>query len=144
MTAFAFPALKGALLERLRARVALEGVAVSWGWPGGQAPPKEWIEIGDVDGDTQPASIGAGYPREETSELAVTVRVRHVTTIQQAVSERAAEIASEIDAELRADPSVGGVVRTALVQGPFALRERESGQEREAELPLTVTYRARL
>lgn len=144
MTAFAAPALMGALLERLRVRFATESVVVSWGWPGGDSEPREWVKIGDVDGDTQPVTIGPTFPREETSELSVTIKVRHATTIQQGVTERAYEIADDVDAEIRSDLTIGGTVRTALLQGPFSLRQRESGQEREAELTLTVTYRARL
>jgi hypothetical protein len=107
------PALKAKLRDVLAARVGLRDVKVSWGWP--KAVRREMIVLGNVNESEQEYVVfrAGRKPREESYTLEVLVRVEQGTNDQEPVTLRAYAIAAELEDALRADFTVGGVVRTA-------------------------------
>lgn len=146
MATSTIPTLKAALLEQLSARPGLHGVNVTWGIST-SSPGSEWIWLGDTDGEQRAAALGA-QRREETYDLSVVVSVVRQGRDVQEASLRAFEIVAEIENELRADASVGNVVRTAEIDGPFRLEERyETGSNAtqcEGRVILTIHCAARI
>lgn len=142
MAASTIPAFKAALATALRARANLANVQVSYGAPL-PAPADEFVWLADVEGEQEAAALGA-QKREEIYELTIIVSVIRAGGDQQAVTERAFALASEIEAELRGDGTVGGTVRFAQIAGPFRLEEMASDTHRGAQLTITVGVRARI
>jgi hypothetical protein len=136
------PALKAALLNALEALPSLSGVKVSWGWDG---PAPELILLGDVPvAEQEPAAMRAGpHTRAETYTLDVLIRVERRTKNQRAVTERAYELAGVIEALLREDYTVGGVVRIAQFASG-ALEEQAGDDIRVALLTVGVLCTARI
>ncbi len=142
-------ALKDALLEKLQAREGLAGVQVSYGFP--KTPQKEIVMLGDIHGRQTPGALGR-LSREERYRLEVTVKVEKQGTSQQPVTQRAYALADELEAQLRSDPTVGGVVRVAQIGGEqddpgrFQLEEfaTADGQGRMAVLTIDVACQARI
>lgn len=144
ITTSSIPTLKANLKAALQARAGLSGVQVSWGWP--SAPAKEMILLGDVrDGTQDPAGMrSTPHHRDETYSVEVTIWVERIGADQQSATERAFELAAEIEDELRNDLTVGGAVRTAQVQGRVEIEERASDRARLALLTINVHCKARL
>ena len=139
------PALKAALVERLA--LALPGVQVSYGIPAGEMEP-DLVVVGEAIDESQEDAAYGQYRREETYGLRVIVSVvRDKLEDQQVVTERAFEIAREIETSLRDWGRVGnpfdGIVRTALVTGTD-LEEPVSASEREGRVTLTVSCSERI
>jgi hypothetical protein len=135
------PAFKSALLAKLNARTNLKNVQVTYGPP--LPPSREWIWLGDVAGEQQTAALG-NQRREETYDLSVIIGITREGVDQQATTERAFALMAELENELRSDATVGGVVRTAEVQGQFRLDELASDTARGAHLAITVQCTARI
>lgn len=145
MTFSTVPAVKAALVERLSARAGLDGVLITWGWP--PAPSAEWIMVGEADGDQEARGINAAaMPKRETYTLVVVVSVLRSPDDARGATERAFAIADEIDTELRADPTLGGVAGLlyATPNGTFELIEGVSPESREGRVTLSIACSARL
>lgn len=136
-------AAKGALVDRLSARPGLVGVEVTWGVPAGDLPD-EWILVGDVDPSEQAAAALGAQRREETYEIEVIVSLKtDQDQDARALALRARDLVAEIENELRADGSLGGVVRFAEIVSA-GLLEPNDGHSREALVPLRIRCRARI
>ena len=136
------PAFKAALLAALQARPTLSTVQVTYGAPL-PSPADEYVWLADADGEQETAALGA-QRREEYYDLTVYVAVYRAGEDQQATTERAFELVAELEEVLRADATVGGVVRVAVVAGPFRLEEMASDTHRGAQVTVTVAVRARI
>lgn len=139
-------AFKAALITRLQARPGLADATVSWHVPVTQPRP-DWILVDDVKSpDDQNAAALGGQRREEHYVLHILVMVRRPFRIEpKVVAQRAAALVKEIEDELRADCTVGGVVRVAEVAG-VGLTEwaGADGDERGADMPVRINVRQRI
>lgn len=137
MASSSIPALKKSLRALLAARTALSDVQVVYGAPLPN-PAREFIWLGDVTGSQDWATIG--HTRVEDYDLDVLVSVAREGTDQQAATERAFELASEIELALRADQTVSGAVTVASFGGNVNLTELAStdGMSRGAHLTVQV------
>jgi hypothetical protein len=136
------PAFKTALLARLVARQGLAGVQVTYGWPSG-AVKRESIMLGGVDGTQEFRTIGATQRMENyTLDVFITV-IREGQARQQNADERALALMAQLEAELRADPTVNNTVLTAEL-GRFELQPMASAETREARLTVGVNVMARI
>jgi len=110
------PTLKNALHDALLALQSstLAGVQVAYGFPGPN-PQAEFIWLGDVNPSEQAPVFLGRQSRNEDYTLEIYVRVRQTRRDQQTVTERAFTIAGVIETLLRSDPTVGSVVREALI-----------------------------
>jgi hypothetical protein len=135
------PALKSALLGVLQARAGLSGVQVTYGWPA--APQREFIVLYSVSGRQSFAALGH-LSREESYELQVVISVLSQGGVQQTITERAFALMAEIENALRADPTVGGVVRTAELGPDYELSERDNGDVNNAAIVTHVHCTARI
>lgn len=123
---------------------ALHNVRISYGAPlPGDA--REFVWLGDADGDQQWAAIGH-QRREEDYQVTVTIFAAKEGTDQQATTERAFAMAAAIETQLRSDPTVAGAVRVCGFGGQIKLEERASqdGKRRGALLDVTLTCKARI
>jgi hypothetical protein len=142
MAASTIPALKAALVTSLSARAGLSGVQVVYGAPLPN-PGREFVSIGGTRGQQSTAALGR-YAREEEYHLTVHVSALREGQDQQSCTERAFALAAEVEAQVRADPSVGGVVRTAVIDGPFTLEEGATDAHRTALVTLSILCTARI
>lgn len=142
MASSTVPAFKAALATALRARQALHDVQITYGAPL-PAPAREFLWLADVEGEQEPAALGA-QRREESYLLTVIANVLREGQNQQAATERAFEIVAELEDELRNDGSLASTVRFAQVAGPFRLEEMSSDTARAAQVTVTVAVRARI
>jgi hypothetical protein len=142
MATSTIPALKAALLSLLAARTNLSGVQVVWGAPLPN-PGREFIALAGTEGEQQTAAIGR-LRREEEYRLTIYASTLREGQNQQACTERAFALVAEIEDAVRADPSIGGVVRTALVDGPFTLEEGATDSHRTALVTISLLCTARI
>lgn len=136
-----------ALQASLVAAFAATGVNVTAGIPRGN-PGDEWVMLGDAIGTQEQAAIARGrYPREEEFRLQVTVSVLRDFGRQLEATTRAIAIADTIDTVLRGDPTVGGVVREALIGGAFNATQHQdldTGRLCEGRVTFEITCKTRL
>jgi hypothetical protein len=130
------PAFKAAFVTALAARAGLAGVLVSYGAPLPN-PPREHVTLGDLSGSQEFAQLGA-MKKYETFTLDVYVSVVREGNQQKECTERAFQIAAEIEDELRTNPTMSGTVRVAEVASPFDLEEFASDTARQSVLSLGV------
>lgn len=142
MATSTIPALKAALLALLAARANLSGVQVVWGAPLPN-PGREFIALAGTEGEQQTAAIGR-LRREEEYRLTIYCSTLREGQNQQACTERAFALVAEVEDAVRADPSIGGVVRTALVDGPFTLEEGATDSHRTALVTISLLCTARI
>lgn len=135
-------AMKAALLTRLQARQGLSGVQVTYGWPTG-AVKRESIMLGGVNGSQTFRTIGATQKMEEYALTVYVTVIREGSGNQQACDERALALMAQIEADLRADPTVNNTVLTAELAA-FDLQPMASAETREARLTLTINVMARI
>jgi hypothetical protein len=137
-------AFKRALHAALVARVGLAGVLVTRGVEPVDQMVTELVVIGDVTRSSQTAAALGRQRREEDYSLDVEVSVLgHHADDPDALAERAAALVAEVEAELRSNIDVGGVVRTAQVAS-VGLQEGSDGNQRWAVMPMSVTVRQRI
>jgi hypothetical protein len=138
------PAVKAALLARLESRPGLTGVQICYGAPIPN-PSREFVWLGNVSGDQEWAAIGQ-LSRSEEYDLEVIVMVRREGSDQQACTERCFEIAEELAAELRSDPTlaIGGRAFVASFGGAIELEESASDTARGSTLTVGVHCMARI
>lgn len=142
MATSTIPALKAGLLSLLSARAGLSGVQVVYGAPLPN-PGREFISLGGTEGEQQTAALGR-LRREEEYRLTIYASVLREGLDQQACTERAFELVEEIEDAVRADPTIGGAVRTALVDGPFTLEEGATDAHRTALVTIALLCTARI
>jgi hypothetical protein len=142
VSTFTVPAVRAALLARLT--TDLPGVTVTYGAPGKQIP-KRFVAVDStesgVEREQRTLPLRATSSRTETYDLRLVVwsfTSDYDSTAQQTVTEDAWDTAAGIDASLRAETTLGGVVTSALitraVDDDFLLNEG-----RAAQIVLTVT-----
>lgn len=138
------PAFTAALISTLAARPNLTNTVISDGPPDPGAVDREFIAVGDIRGNQRAAAIGA-QSREEEYFVAMTIWVKQGND-QTTADSRAFAIMAEIENALRADASVGHVVRWAQVEGGISLHKSDvnSGSERVATLTFEIWVRARI
>lgn len=108
----------------------------------------EIVGLGDLEATLDPATMGLPRSREERGSLGLIISVFNGGADQQTVTERAYAMLATLEAALRADYSVGGVVRWAtvsaheLAEAPSVVDGVVTG--RVAEMSLTITYQARV
>jgi hypothetical protein len=140
---FTVPSVRAALVTRLTADVPA-GVVVTYGHPGKQIP-KRFVAVDSTeDGVTREQRtlpLRATASRTETYDLRLILwsfTADFDSTAQQTVTEDAWATVAAVDASLRAETTLGGVVTSALVtravDDDFLLNEG-----RAAQIVLTVT-----
>jgi hypothetical protein len=145
MATSTIPAFKAALQAQLQKRQGLNGVMVSYGYPG-PVPEVEYIWLADVRGSQALATMG-NRKREEDYSLTVLIKTEISgvqPTDQQTATERAFTLMGELEAQLRTDPTVNAAVRVAQVEGPVDLVELAGNNARGALLTVTVHAEARI
>lgn len=143
MTAFTTqPKVKAKLAEITEDRANLSGVQVAYGHPGKRVE-SEFISFKDIAGDQEARELG-NHRRFENYVVEVEVNVLRKGNEQQAVTERAYELAAEVEEAVRAEPTLGSLVVDAQIVGPFDLTEQFSEQGRLAAVFLGVRVRARI
>lgn len=107
---------KKALFDYLKAQVALADYQVSYAWPGNA----ETICIygGGIRFDQNDATGYANLVRWENAECSLYIRVlaRPATSVEE-TDAQAAEIGETLGELLRADPTLGGRVKSASISG---------------------------
>jgi hypothetical protein len=138
------PALKANLTTALTARANLANVQVIYGAPLPN-PSREYIWLGDVEGDEVPAALGRNR-HSEIYNLTVIIQALHEGQNQQTATERAYAFRDEIDTQLRSDVTVAGALGSgwAYVAGHFKLEELASDSQRGALLTIEVACEARI
>lgn len=116
----AAPAVKAAVHALVVTALASEPtVLVSYGQPAadGTPLPNDVVGVLGVEGTTEPGPMATTRPRDET--LRVTVLVSSWRgggpEVQQTVTERAYALLALVESAVRANPTLGGTVRTAAV-----------------------------
>lgn len=115
MASSSIPAFKAALLALLRARPNLANVQVTYG-PPLPSPAREFIQVGDVDGQQGWSTVG-GQTRQEDYTVKVTTSVTVEGVNFQTANERAFVLVAEIEAALRGDQTVSATVMSAQFGG---------------------------
>lgn len=136
------PTLKANLVAQLQARGGLTGVQVSYG-PPLPDPQREYIWVGDVDGQQEFAAMAAPNQRHETYRVQVIVGVLHEGTDSKAADDRCFTLLGELEQQLRGDVTVNGAVALAAL-GTFTLTEfvAPDGMNRTAQLVTQVDCQA--
>ena len=136
------PALKANLLTQLQARGGLAGVQVTYG-PPLPNPDREFIWLGDVQGDQAFSAMAAPNQRHEQYTLQVIVSVLREGTDLKTADERCFALCAELENQLRTDVTVNSAVSEAHV-GTFRLTEfvAPDGMNRRAELIVDVNCQA--
>jgi hypothetical protein len=143
------PAVKRALKHVLDDRPGLAGVLISWGTPYPADIP-EYIWIGNVEPHEQSPSgmRTAPHSREETFSLNVQISVLQTgTEDHELVTERAYELAAEIEDALRDDMTINGSLGNGWAQvGGLPLEERgpDENATRESVINARIDCRARI
>jgi len=137
------PALKKNLLASLVALPGFTGVQLSYGAPLPN-PAREYVWLGDVEGDDVPAALGRNR-HAETYNLTVIIQAVKPGTDQEGATERAYAFRDLIDTQIRSDITVGGALGSgwAYVAGHFKLEELASDTQRGALLTIEVACEAR-
>ena len=141
------PAVKNALYDRLAARPALTGsVLVSYG-PPYPNPAREFVWVADVpSGEYSQRQIGAGPAprhREEDYVLEVFCRVIREGGQQQECTERAYELAAEVEDEVADDPNINGSISTGYLAEVVGGGLAEAADDTKREAIVSVRIRCR-
>jgi hypothetical protein len=147
MATSTIPAFKAALQTQLQARAGLDGVQVSYGYPG-PLPEVEYIWLADVKGHQDLAVMG-NRTRSRDEDYTLTILIKSEisdisTAAQQTVVERAFTLMAELEDQLRTDPGVNGTVRVAQIEGPIELVELAGANARGALLTVSVRAQQRI
>jgi hypothetical protein len=146
------PAVRKALRDRLLARAGLADL-VTIGIPR-VIPAKDWVCIGDVEGSQRSATLGrgqAGSRREERFRVLIVVNVtRSNIETPEDVTDRAYDLAAEIEDELRESPSLGfdvvedrGVYWANVVKTDLR-EDAGTGDQRSSHVTVHVDCMARI
>lgn len=142
MATSTIPTLKANLQAQLQARGGLSGVRVTYG-PPLPDPGREYIWLGDVNGEQEYATFNAPNKMHEAYTLQVIVSVVKEGTDSKAADDRCFVLFGEVESQLRTDPTVNGAVTEAHV-GPFRLTEfvAPDGMNRTAQLIVDINCQA--
>lgn len=114
---------------------------MTWGWP--KVAQRDMLLIGEVPkAQQEPAALGK-RTRREAYELVIKIKVERKTSDQSVVTERAYDIADEIEECLWEDFTIGGTV----LQAQFSIGQLEefAGDDvRAAVVTASVLCEARL
>lgn len=148
MATSTIPAFKAALLTRLQADAGLTGVDLSYGVPFPRTPDREWVWLGNAEGEQETAAMGQRRREETWVQEIVVSCIKPARESQQTLTERAFAITAVIEDSLRTwsalpGPVFGGVVRQALVIGT-QLEELADESEREARVTIRVACANRI
>lgn len=130
------PAFQDALSTVLTPAVTLAD-AVSLGWPKGGLLPKHVFITGKAEMEVSSSTSGFGS-RDEDLKTEIRVWVELATDDYADVRDKVFAIADQIDDAIEADPTLGGVVRFAMITG-MRLEEGAENSKRFAGLILTVS-----
>ena len=136
------PALKANLVTQLQARPGLTGVQVTNG-PPLPNPEREFIWVGNVNGQQEFGFFGAPQQRQEEFGVDVVISVLREGRDTAAADTRCFALFAELENQLRTDPTVNNAVTEAHV-GEFRLGEfvAPDGMNRVSELAVTVDCRS--
>jgi hypothetical protein len=124
------PAVKSALLTALQLKPELEGVQLSYGWPG-DALEREHIWIGNVTGTVRIALLSTGRKyRDDKFNVSVFVQAGLIGGTEAEAEERATQLLAALEDVLADDPSIGevdGLIDAELttVDGPHTMLTKE-------------------
>lgn len=134
------PTLKANLKTQLAARAGLTGVQIAYG-PPSVGMQKEYVWLGDVEGDQAFASMGT--TNHEEYDLQVVVDVIREGTDEASADARCFAIQAELENQIRSDNTVNGAVSVAQI-GRFKLTENVTadGMTRTARLVTLIHCQA--
>ena len=134
-------AMRAAFIALLTARSGLSGVQIGYGMPPG-ALQREHILLGPVDATQEYRALGTTRKFEDYT-VSLFISVTREGVQQQTADERALTLLAEVDACLRANPTVSGTVLTAEL-ARYRLEPLASETTREARITVEVQTRARI
>ena len=128
------------------ALAAETAVVVSWGLPDWE--PDDMVVVQGATGGWSMGAMGSSRPRDERMVITATVSVWRGGADQRAATTRCVALFDLLEAAVRADPTLGGVVQSATMTG-FDLEEAptvDNGQVtgRVCEIACRVDIRARI
>ena len=138
-------AFKNALVDGLLARAGLVGVQVMSAPLTSMDAARESIQLGDVDGEQEWSALGK-LAREEHYTVDVMVWVLRPGSdeaVYREVRGRAFALFAEIEAFLRADPTVGNVARVSAIRRP-EVTEGANPEGRVCRIDFQVAVETRL
>ena len=138
-------AFKNALVDGLLARPGLAGVQVVSAPLTSKDAARESIQLGDVDGEQEWSALGK-LAREEHYTVDVMVWVLRPGSdeaVYREVRGRAFALFAEIEAFLRADPTVGNVARVSAIRRP-EVTEGANPEGRVCRIDFQVAVEKRL
>src|SRR5262245_23490013 len=131
------PAAKAALVSALQANPDLSDVQVTYG-PPFPSPQREFICVTAADGEQEWAAMGFGSEtRKEEFDLTVLISVLREGQDAQAADQRCFALFSEVEAQIRFDPTLGNTVKEAKISR-FHLEMGISRDEMNRSSDLTV------
>lgn len=133
--------MRAAFVALLQARAGLSGVQIGYGMPPG-ALQREHILLGPVDATQEYRALGTTRKFEDYT-VSVFISVTREGVQQQQADERALVLLAEVEAALRANPTVSNTVLTAQVSR-YRLEPLASESTREARITLEIETRARI
>lgn len=133
--------MRAAFVALLQARAVLSGVQIGYGMPPG-ALQREHILLGPVDATQEYRALGTTRKFEDYT-VSVFISVTREGVQQQQADERALVLLAEVEAALRANPTVSNTVLTAQVSR-YRLEPLASESTREARITLEIETRARI
>jgi hypothetical protein len=111
-------AVRTALFHQLQANITGQNLLVSLGKPG-TYDPDDIVWVGNVHRTTNPSHMvgsgGAGW-LDESYQIQVTVEVYRGGDVEQTGFDRMCDLVDVVEAAIRTDPSVGGLVLWAYPQ----------------------------
>lgn len=144
--ASSIPAVKAALLARLKADTALSGVQVTWGHPHPEAMESELVTIGDVTRRSL-AYTAALTQATEDYEFGVLVSCEvSAETSVAGVAPRVWELVDAVIANIVAwnAAGYGDTGAVAILPGEATEAEMVDGSAREVSVTLSVEVKARI
>jgi hypothetical protein len=136
------PTAKANLKTQLAARGGLTGVQISYG-PPAVGTQREYIWLGDTDGEQTYAAMAAPNQRHEEYEMSVIIQASMEGTSEPAADARCFAIQAELENQIRSDGTLNGAVTDAQI-GQFRLTEDVSpdGMTRTARLVTLIRCEA--
>ncbi len=132
-------------LEQIRAIPELEGVQITWGWPG-RSIESEWLMLGAIEWTDESWTAVGARGREEIYNVSLIVNVRRPGDSDEAAQTRVAELLGHVETWLRANalPATAIGARALTVEMiPRNLRSApfDGGIEAQAEVDVSVKAR---
>lgn len=144
MAASTAPAAKQAILDLLKARPNLNLVAITWGEPTEQEDLQDEMIFFQGGVERVPEwNVLGGAPLDETYTLTLRVENRYYGDDPAAAEARTWALVGELEAAVRSDLRLGGVLRIPIVFADQEIRSRplSDGWYGEADIPLVCSAR---